>query len=144
MSTKGEYQQWADEEYEKNLKNPHRIEIPSPLDFTPDEVKRAASDGKRDGLLIEHMNEQLQEKQKNSSNNTKESDISYSDDYSYNSSNESEVSSRRYSKKGFNPTGMIITLAGIGGCGYVQATYPLHQPLIVTVKLGPHLCVYGK
>jgi len=22
--------------------------------------------------------------------------------------------------------------------------YPLHQPLIVTVKLGPHLCVYGK
>jgi len=24
------------------------------------------------------------------------------------------------------------------------STYPLHQPLIVTVKLGPHLCVYGK
>jgi len=25
-----------------------------------------------------------------------------------------------------------------------EVMYPLHQPLIVTVKLGPHLCVYGK
>jgi len=28
--------------------------------------------------------------------------------------------------------------------GEDEILYPLHQPLIVTVKLGPHLCVYGK
>ena len=48
----------------------------------------------------------------------------------------------------------VLVFGATGGTGNLvvqqalengfEVTYPLHQPLIVTVKLPPHLCVYGK